>query len=279
MRRLEKKYKNILIFFITTLFNIIMINNFCNIANFNYKVVVVGTYAMLIPVYIVAYIKNHSKIEKIIRVFNIGVFLGSVAVSLIHYLSKIVYIMNNFGFQNFLKNYGNKALIIYFIISFLQPIVLPVPEPITIMAGSSVFGAFNGAVIGFLGTVLGIITMYVFIRATGGKFIEKFVSSKQIEKFNRYIKKNEFIVILSLFILPILPDEAICVGAGLTKVTSYKFIGIAIISKIITAFSLSYSVKIIKINSLEIALILLGILAIKKLVDMRKLKIKQRVLN
>lgn len=274
MHKLEKKYMNILIFFITTLLNVIMINNFSEIIKSDYKVMATGLYLLLIPVYILAQIKNYQTLEKVIRIANMAILSAGITAVIAYYISKIVVFINKFSFQSILSQYRSKALFIYLAISFLQPILLPLPEPLTIMAGSSVLGSFNGAVCGFLGTVAGIVTMYFFVRVTGAKFIEKFVSNKQIEKFNEYIKKNETIVILLLFILPMLPDEAICIGAGLTKINAYKFISIAVISKMITAFSLSYSVSLVKLNSMQMMLIAAGILAVKKLIDIKKVKMK-----
>lgn len=147
--------------------------------------------------------------------------------------------------EDILIKYNEYASLIYFIICFLQPIVLPLPEPVTIMTGSLFLGRFNGATIGFLGTILGIISMFLFSRYASKSLLEKIIDYRKLEKFNKYIKKNETIIILLLFLFPILPDEAICVGAGVTKVNGYKFILIAIIAKLITAFTISYSINIL----------------------------------
>ncbi len=66
--------------------------------------------------------------------------------------------------------------------------------------------------------------------------ISKLVDERKLEKFNKFIKKNEMLVILMLFVLPILPDEVICVGAGVAAINTYKFIGVAAISKLILQF-------------------------------------------
>ena len=82
------------------------------------------------------------------------------------------------------------------------------------------------------------------------------------------IKKNETLVILMLFILPILPDEVICVGAGLAGIDAYKFIGIAALSKLITSFSLSYSLKLI---TFDIKTVMVGTVLIMIAVLVNKL--------
>lgn len=138
--------------------------------------------------------------------------------------------------------------VVYFITCFLQPIILPIPEPLTIMTGSAVLGRFYGAIVGFLGTILGIITMYFISIYASEKFILKIVKKEKLEKFNEYIRKNETLILLMLFVFPILPDEVICIGSGVAKINVHKFITIACISKLVTVFTLSYSIEILKFD-------------------------------
>ena len=161
-----------------------------------------------------------------------------------------------------------KEQIIYFMICFLQPIILPLPEPVTIMGGSTILGPLKGATIGFSGTILGIIVMFFIAKFARRSIINKIVDDEKLDKFNIYIQKNETLIILMLFILPILPDEVICIGAGLAKMNSYKFIGIAAISKLVTSISLAYSLELIKFNGNFIAisiLLIIGTIIIKKI--------------
>lgn len=197
--------------------------------------------------------KFNFKIEKYLILFIILILI-SISIGA---LLKIDNISGQDTLVNILMKYKEKSMMIYFFVCFLQPIVLPLPEAVTVMTGSLVFGRFNGAIIGFLGTILGIISMFLISRYTSQKFIKNMVSENKLEKFNQYIKKNETLIILLLFIVPILPDEIICVGTGITKINGYKFIIIAILSKLITAFTLSYSIELIKFNPLSIVIIAL----------------------
>lgn len=153
--------------------------------------------------------------------------------------------------------------LIYFIICFLQPIILPFPEPVTIVGGSSFLGPLRASIIGFSGTTLGIIVMFFIAKFASINIINKIVNEKKLDKFNKYIEKNDTLIILVLFILPILPDEVICIGAGLAKLNSYKFIVIAALSKLFTSISLAYSIELIKFNgNLIVILIVLIIFSI-----------------
>lgn len=136
------------------------------------------------------------------------------------------------------------------------------------MGGSSVLGAQSGALIRFAGTLMGIVVMFLVAKYLGRSVISKLVDEKKLEKFNEFIKKNETLVILMLFILPILPDEVICVGAGLAGIDAYKFIGIVALSKLVTSFSLSYSLKLI---TFDIKTVMVGTVLIMIAVLVNKL--------
>ena len=164
-------------------------------------------------------------------------------------------------------------LLSYFITCFLQPIILPIPEPVTIMAGSATFGPLIGAIVGFFGTMAGIVVMFSITKYVGVNIASKMVDKKKLEKFNNYIEKNDTIIIVMLFILPILPDEVICIGSGIAKVNRFKFLIIAMISKLITSISLAYSIEIIKLDETLITIFIIVIMAI---VFIKKVKLCER---
>lgn len=203
--------------------------------------------------------KDCSKSIKKIIIAMLALVIGVIVA---FFLTKIVTLVNEYGFDNLLSLYKEKAKLIYFLVCFLQPIILPLPEPITIMGGSSLFGSQSGAAIGFIGTFLGIISMFFGSKYAGKAIISKLVDEKKLEKFNKFIKKNEMLVILMLFVLPILPDEVICVGAGVAGINTYKFISVAAVSKIITSVSLSYSLQLIRFNAVTITAIIIVVLAV-----------------
>lgn len=139
---------------------------------------------------------------------------------------------------------------IYFIICFLQPIILPTPELLTVSIGSSLFGSFNGFIIGFAGTMLGITVMYLMVNKFGEKLAKKLVREEYLNRYRDYIKKNEVLIMGMLFIIPILPDEVVCVGAGLGKVTKRTFFYVASLSKAATNLFFAYSVEMASIFSI-----------------------------
>ncbi|WP_260412514.1 TVP38/TMEM64 family protein [Alkalihalobacillus sp. TS-13] len=163
---------------------------------------------------------------------------------LIYYLTKFAALTDAHGIENVLREHESSAKLIFFMICLVQPIILPIPEAVTIGAGSAVFGPFSASILGYFGTIIGIISMFFIARYGGQKIISKLVKEKHLEKYRTYVGRNETVILVLLFIIPILPDEIICVGAGIGAVTFKKFIIIASIAKFFTSSLLAYSVHL-----------------------------------
>ncbi|PAE37507.1 TVP38/TMEM64 family protein, partial [Bacillus sp. 7884-1] len=113
--------------------------------------------------------------------------------------------------------HGNQLMVafIFFSICFLQPILLPFPEAATIGVGTAVLGSLPVAINSFVGTLSGIIIAYFIAKIGGQKLIRKLVKEHQFKQYKRYVSRNEISILFILFVIPILPDEIICFGAGI----------------------------------------------------------------
>lgn len=163
--------------------------------------------------------------------------------------------------------HGNEfvSMMIFFFVCFLQPILLPMPEAATVTAGSAVFGSLTAACISFIGTLLGIIVAYYIAKSGGQKLIQMFVKEDHIKQYKRYVSNNEIRILLILFVIPILPDEIICIGAGISGLRFLTFIIVASVAKLITSFSLAYSfdfAQSLDLTNIQFILLLVGIVGI-----------------
>lgn len=168
---------------------------------------------------------------------------------------------------------GNEFVgtLIFFSICFLQPILLPIPEAATVTAGSAVFGSLTAASISFVGTLSGIIIAYFIAKSGGQQLIRMFVKENHLKQYKRYVSRNEIRILLILFVIPILPDEIICFGAGIGGVTFKKFLIIASISKLITSLSLAYSVDLaqsLTLTTTQSILLVIGTIGIVMLISL-----------
>lgn len=170
--------------------------------------------------------------------------------TLVFYVSEVIVLAEIKGIENVLKENESVSKVIFFFICFAHPVVLPLPEAVTISSGSAVFGPLVAGIISFLGTISGIIVMYFLSRFGGHKITSKFIKEKQLRKFKEYVGRNETFILIVLFILPIMPDEIICVGSGISGVRFKKFLIIAVISKLISSSLFAFSVYLTDLFSI-----------------------------
>ena len=190
---------------------------------------------------------NYLRLTKLALVY---LCMLLIIACLIFYATKLMVLTDANGLESVLGGSTLMGKLLFFLICFLQPIVLPLPEVVTVSAGSAVLGSFTAAYVSFFGTVSGIAVMYLIARMGGQKLALKLVKEKHLNSYQEYVKKNETAILFLLFIIPILPDEIICLGAGIGGVSFRRFILIASLSKLLTVSSLSYSVDLAKTLSL-----------------------------
>ncbi|BBF43081.1 immunoreactive protein Se23.5 [Lachnospiraceae bacterium KM106-2] len=169
-------------------------------------------------------------------------------------------------------------LILYFICCILQPICLPVPEMITVVWGLNELGAVPSFVFGVLGTVMGTGLMYQFACKASDWIITKLHYEDKIACFERYIRHYQILIVALLFVVPILPDEIIGIGAPLVGISFSKYMILAAISKTVSVGMITFSEQIgraFSINKWQVIIIELGILMIIskaiRLIEHRKL--------
>jgi len=146
--------------------------------------------------------------------------------------------------QALLERNRSAAVWIYAAVCFLQPIALPLPEALTVMTGSAALGAFTAFAAGFAGTMLGVMAMFALARYGGMKLAARLVKPEQLDRYHRYVARHELPILVALFVIPVLPDEIVCVGAGVSGVSVRRFMLVAALAKLATSFSLAYSVQL-----------------------------------
>ncbi|HRY13785.1 MAG TPA: VTT domain-containing protein [Syntrophomonadaceae bacterium] len=159
---------------------------------------------------------------------------------LIFYVTNLMVLFNYQDLVKVLDQNSDHALLIFMGICFLQPILLPLPEPFTIMAGSAVLGPWKAFIGSYVATTLGIITMFSITRLGGLSIRKRKGNDKALRRYYQYVDKYGQWILIFLLVFPILPDEIICLGAGLSSMSFRRFVPIILIAKIFSSYMLSY---------------------------------------
>lgn len=134
--------------------------------------------------------------------------------------------------------------LIYIIACFLQPICWPLPEMATVILGTQEFGSLTAFIIAYIFILIGIAFMYKITFRLSEKYLTKFKNGLKFKKFQKFIKNNEILTTGILFILPILPDEVICIGSAILGIKFKIFFIIAIFAKFISIGVYAFSSEI-----------------------------------
>ena len=137
--------------------------------------------------------------------------------------------------------------IIYLILCILQPICLPVPEATTILFGTHQLGSNFAFFIGILGIMIGIYLMYKITNILSKKYLSGLRKSPKFKNYQRYMSKYPILTTGILFIIPVIPDEIICIGSALGNIKLSILLPIAFISKIISISMITFSENIANI--------------------------------
>ena len=128
--------------------------------------------------------------------------------------------------------------IIFVFIQILQVVIPIIPGGISTAAGVLIFGPYAGFIYNYIGICIGSIIIFLLGRRYGKPFILSMISDKTYNKYIGWLdNQNRFEKLFALAIfLPVAPDDALCLMAGLTNMSVKRYTLIILIAKPLSSF-------------------------------------------
>lgn len=128
--------------------------------------------------------------------------------------------------------------VIFIFIQILQVVIPIIPGGISTAAGVLVFGPYAGFIYNYVGICIGSIIIFLLGRRYGKPFILSMISDKTYNKYIGWLdNQNRFEKLFALAIfLPVAPDDALCLMAGLTNISVKRYTLIILIAKPLSIF-------------------------------------------
>lgn len=128
--------------------------------------------------------------------------------------------------------------IIFILIQILQVVIPIIPGGISTAAGVLIFGPYAGFIYNYVGICIGSIIIFLLGRRYGKPFILSMISDKTYNKYVGWLdNQNRFEKLFALAIfLPVAPDDALCLMAGLTNISVKKYTWIILLAKPLSIF-------------------------------------------
>ena len=130
------------------------------------------------------------------------------------WLAQISYYVDN---PSELRKLGEGSEWLFILIQVLQVVIAPIPGQAAAFAGGFIFGFWKGWGLTTLGLVIGSLIAMSLARLLGISLVRKVVPESIIQRFDSVISDGGYMTFFMIFLLPALPDDAVCFLAGLTK--------------------------------------------------------------
>lgn len=126
------------------------------------------------------------------------------------------------------KNTKFYAILITLIIFTIKPIFIIIPSSIIAIANGLIFGPFEGFLVTMIGNFISSTIGFFLARILGKDFVQG-ILGKKFRNFESNIEKKQFLIMMSLRMIPVIPLDPISYACGLSKVSYKKFISATLI--------------------------------------------------
>lgn len=177
------------------------------------------------------------------RTLKAGQIIGIVMVILIAIVVfRFGYLNSATQLQTLVLQAGIWAPLVFILLQVIQVTFPIIPGGLSTVAAVAIFGPLQGFIYNYVGISIGSIVAFCLVRRFGQPVVNALVPDKYLEKYGHYLnggQKFERLFALAI-LLPVAPDDILCMLAGLTSMSARKFITIIILCKpwTILAYSL-----------------------------------------
>ncbi len=181
-----------------------------------------------------------SKIFKLVLVLDFTYFVLIFGWFFLGRTGVIAEITDIDNFKKIIKQSGAFGIVVFFLLTLLQVVVLPIPAAVTVLLGVVIYGPWVSFIVSVFGTVIGSFICFWLGRLLGKSVVAWIVGEEKTEKYAQILGEKGKIFFVLMMIFPFFPDDLICMAAGLTKM-SFKFFVISVtISRGISVAILSF---------------------------------------
>lgn len=198
------------------------------------------------------WIKNHKKqLIQLLIVFGIGVFISGIFL-LTFYLTGVIDFHNGVKFNAELFNELRNKPILYIVFMFVEAIgatllcMNPVGSGVFVWLGIALFGAtWKCFIAAFGGCILSYIIIDAIGRFGGSKLIVKIFGQEEYQRTNALINEKGLVYVPIMYLLPLFPDDFICLCVGSMKMKWWLHMLYGAIGKAVGIATVVFGVSII----------------------------------
>lgn len=160
-----------------------------------------------------------------IGMLGVGIYLGLVLTGVSAMLADAQ------NLKDFIDRTGVWGPLIFILIQFAQVTLVPIPSTVTVIAGTMVFDMVEVVIYSTIGMILGSMLAFTLGKVFGIRLVVWLVGEKAFNKYQKIIKGRDKTMLFMMFLLPVFPDDLLCLIAGITTMNYTTFFVMQIISR------------------------------------------------
>lgn len=136
------------------------------------------------------------------------------------------------AFRAWVEGLGAWGPVAFFLAQAAQVIVVPIPGTLFPPVGALAFGPWPALGLSLAGMALGSAVVFLVARRWGRPLAVRLAGADRIHRYETLMTARGGLLIWLVFLLPFLPDDAVCALAGLSGIGFRRFMLIATIGRI-----------------------------------------------
>ena len=221
-----------------TLFTII---NYFNVTKFSIVWLIIAISSIILAILSFIFYKKSKQIpSRLFFVTDIIIFVVSFVIFILNKYDMLEVFSSVATFKEFILSTKSKGMIIYVLVQYLQVLFVPIPSMIITLTGVAIYGPTIGSLLCATGVLLGSYSSFFIGKVFGAKIVQWIVGKDNAIKYADLIsKKGKFFLIVA-FLLPLFPDDILCMIAGITSMKFKDFFWIALVTRPIGVVCMSF---------------------------------------
>jgi uncharacterized membrane protein YdjX (TVP38/TMEM64 family) len=135
-------------------------------------------------------------------------------------------------FRIWVEGFGAWGLVIFFLAQAAQVILVPIPGAVFPPVGALAFGPWLALGLSLAGMALGSAVVFLVARRWGRPLAVRLMGAERIHRYENLMTARSGLLIWLVFLLPLLPDDALCALAGISGISFRRFMVIATVGRV-----------------------------------------------
>ncbi len=143
-------------------------------------------------------------------------------------------------YREFAAQFPTLGPVLFVGLQALQVVVAPLNHYSIGYMGGYLYGTYFGALLNWIGRVIGHVLVFWIFRVFGRRLADRFVSPKTLDKYDQIVAKR-YIVLFFVYFLPLFPDDEISYLMGLSKMRFRWFLFANVLGHVSGSLALAYA--------------------------------------